>query len=349
VDTFRFFTTATSYVSAWTEGPMDTVGAITDANGVVVNAGAGSTGVPAASDDADWSATTNNNMGITVKLVPGTYYVQVGNWVPAGTGAYNLRLRSDLVDTNYTDLWSTASESGWGLNINHQGNTLFATLYTYDASGNPLWLVMSAGAKQADGAYGGTLFHTSGTPFGSAWAGSSSTPVGTMRITFASSGAGTVQYTYNGVTVTKAITRFQFRAPAPTCSWTAFDRASTTNFQDLWWNPAESGWGLSIAHQGAVLFASLFVYGADGQPTWFVMSEVTRAANGNWTGTLYRAAGPAFNASPWTTAVLTPVGSVNMAFADGNALTLTYTVNGITVTKSMQRNVFGALKTECVS
>jgi hypothetical protein len=35
---------------------------------------------------------------------------------------------------------------------------------------------------------------------------------------------------------------------------------------DLWINPSESGWGISVYHQGATLFASLFVYGPDGQP-----------------------------------------------------------------------------------
>ena len=47
---------------------------------------------------------------------------------------------------NYTALWWNPSENGWGINFNHQGNILFGTLYTYDSSGQPLWLVMSDGA-----------------------------------------------------------------------------------------------------------------------------------------------------------------------------------------------------------
>ena len=30
-----------------------------------------------------------------------------------------------------------------------------------------------------------------------------------------------------------------------------------TEYTDLWWNPAESGWGLTITHQGNVLFLTI--------------------------------------------------------------------------------------------
>jgi hypothetical protein len=44
-----------------------------------------------------------------------------------------------------------------------------------------------------------------------------------------------------------------------------------------------------------------------------------------------------------------PVGTMTFAFTSGNAGTLTYTVNGTTVTKSIQRQVFGAQRTDCGS
>jgi lysyl endopeptidase len=339
VDIYRFSLSASAYVSAWTEGALDTVGTILDSNGVALEA----------NDDADWSAVTNNNFGITRKLDPGTYYVHVANWVPTGTGAYNLRIRADGVDANYTDLWGTSSEAGWGLNINHQGNTLFGTLFTYDTDGTPLWLVMSKGDKQADGSYSGALYRGSGTPFSAAgWSPAVLTSVGTMRLVFASPDAGTLQYTVNGAAVTKNITRFAF-STAPTCTWSAFDRAGATNYQDLWWTPSEPGWGVNITHQGSTLFATLFVYGTDGRETWFVMSSGSRNLAGAYTGALYRTTGPAFNANPWTPDTVTQVGNMTFAFANGNAATLTYTVNGVSVTKQIQRTVFGMPKTQCVS
>ena len=337
VDIYRFSLSAPAYVSAWTEGALDTVGSILDANGVALES----------NDDADWSSTSNNNFGITRKLQPGTYYVHVADWLPAGTGTYNLRIRADAVDANYTDLWASPAEDGWGLNVNHQGNTLFATLYTYDTDGTPLWLVMSNGDKQADGSYSGSLFRATGTPFTSAtWASPTLSPVGTMRVAFSGAGAGTLQYTFKGVTVTKSISRFAF-STAPTCTWSGFDRASATNYQDQWWNPAEAGWGLTLSHQGNTLFATLFIYGADGRGTWMVMSEGLKTLNGDFTGALYRASGPAFSAQPWIRPTLTQVGNLTLRFAHGDSATLTYTVNGVAVTRQIQRYVFGMPKTLC--
>src|SRR4029077_19170889 len=100
----------------------------------------------------DYQAATND-AGITRELGAGTYYFQVGHWEPTGTGAYSVVLRADRADTNHTALWWNAAESGWGINVNHQGNIVFATLFTYDDSGAPLWLVMPSGQRQADGTY----------------------------------------------------------------------------------------------------------------------------------------------------------------------------------------------------
>ncbi len=48
--------------------------------------------------------------------------------------------------TNYQDLWWAAggAESGWGINLTHQGDVLFATWFTYDSDGTPLWLAVTA-------------------------------------------------------------------------------------------------------------------------------------------------------------------------------------------------------------
>ena len=47
--------------------------------------------------------------------------------------------------SSQTALWWNPAENGWGVNFTHQGNILFATLFTYDANRAPLWLVMSNG------------------------------------------------------------------------------------------------------------------------------------------------------------------------------------------------------------
>ena len=39
-----------------------------------------------------------------------------------------------------------------------------------------------------------------------------------------------------------------------------------TAFSDLWWNPAESGWGVTVDHQQDVMFLMFFIYRSDGSP-----------------------------------------------------------------------------------
>jgi hypothetical protein len=122
--------------------------------------------------------------------------------------------------TNYADLWWAAgdAESGWGINLAHQGDNIFATWFTYDQDGAPMWLSATA-ARAAAGVYTGQLIRTAGpafsaVPFNPALV--TRTVVGNATLTFASGNAATFAYTVNGVPQTKAITRELFAPPAGT-------------------------------------------------------------------------------------------------------------------------------------
>src|SRR4051812_9032096 len=65
----------------------------------------------------------------------------------------------------------------------------------------------------------------------------------------------------------------------------------TTDATDLWWNSAESGWGMQIVQSGDAAFATVYVYDAAGQPTFFV-ATLAEATPGRWSGDLYRGTGP---------------------------------------------------------
>ncbi len=337
VDVYKFTIGATSWVTLYTDGPnIDTVGTLLDASGSALEA----------EDDAQRG---DNHFGITRRLDPGVYYVQVTHWEADGTGPYNLKLQASTVDKNYTDLWWNDTESGWGINFNHQGNILFGTLFTYDRDGRPLWLVMSNGARQADGSFRGELYRTTGPAFNAVpFTGAAAIPVGTMSVAFPTLDTGTLTYTYEGTEVMKAIKRQAFATP-PTCSWSGFDRSYASNYQDLWWKADESGWGVNIAHQGDKLFATLFTYGADGRPAWYAMTDSNRQLSGGITGVLYRFSGPAFDARPWRPVVPEVVGNMTLSFASGNQATLTYTINGVQVVKPIERQVFSMPKTQCES
>ncbi|HEX7272370.1 MAG TPA: hypothetical protein VF420_09490, partial [Casimicrobiaceae bacterium] len=124
--------------------------------------------------------------------------------------------------TNYTDLWwasPAASESGWGINFTHQGDTIFATWFTYNVDQTPMWLVVTAG-KTGPGVYAGTLYRTTGPPFNALPfnpALVAATAVGTATFTFSDGNNATFAYTVNGVSQNKPITRQVFAAPGTVC------------------------------------------------------------------------------------------------------------------------------------
>jgi len=254
---------------------------------------------------------------------------------------------------NYTSLWWDPEESGWGINFSQQGDIVFATLFTYDASGQPMWLVMSDGRRQPGRVFSGALYRTTGpafnaqpfTPIGPA----NLTQVGTMTVGFADAFAA-LTYTVNGVTVNKTLRKQAFAGqPAPACVDGNF-ASNAGSFQDLWWNPNESGWGINFAQQSGILFATLFTYDASGRGTWFVMSAGRRQADGSFAGELYRTTGPPFNAAPFTPiggGQIVQVGMMQVTFSDRNNGTLTYSVNGITVTKAITRQVFSTPQSVC--
>lgn len=270
---------------------------------------------------------------------------------------------------NVEGLWYNApaeSEAGWGVNLTQQGEILFATWFTYDTDGSGMWLVMSRGDLVGDNSYSGTLFRTTGPSFDSVPFNPSlvtRTAVGDATFTFSDSNNGTFRYTVNGVTQTKNITRQAFAVPMPTCFEGTASGGTTPiygsgtaagpNYQDLWYrSPAESesGWGVNIAHQGSILFATWFTYDASGKGMWLVMSKGDRVANtSSYSGPLFRTTGPAFSANPWnkTLVTLTQVGTATFTFSDANAGTFSYTVNGVSQSKAITRQVFATPTTVC--
>lgn len=117
-----------------------------------------------------------------------------------------------LPSFNYSDLWWTSTESGWGISIlQHPSNTIFAAWFTYDDAGNPKWYVASDCQLVGDYCYG-TLYETHGPPFSQPFdpSGVAVTPVGTVSFSFTSYGSALMTYDVDGVTATKQITRQPF-------------------------------------------------------------------------------------------------------------------------------------------
>jgi hypothetical protein len=368
-----------------------------------------------------------------------------------------------------TDMWFTSSESGWGLNVIHQGNTLFATFFVYGPDGQPTWYVASGLVGGDDGplhdqgfVFTGPLYASTGTWFGAPAfdpAASTRTQVGTVRLEVGINSA-ILDYTVNGLHVGKVLTRFGFRAsnlaglhraweyqPAfqpdapnpgtpqvsrqserfsvqddgthvgistgddsqPDCEYAGtrelfgqYQRVSGsyscggsgsagqgtwsmtvdptpdgfTGFftgnginsfwgrvagslanppkmegtgwrSGMWFVPSESGWGLNVIEQGDTIFATLFVYDANGKPHWYVGSQLAQSGSTSDgtavnTGALYEATGPYFGASSFDPSGVDRRQVGTMSFhltSPGNAV-LSYAIDGVPVTKNVTAFTF---------
>jgi len=124
-------------------------------------------------------------------------------------------------------------------------------------------------------------------------------------------------------------------------------RATTysTDYTDLWYIPAESGWGLNLIQQNQTMFGTLFVYDTTTAPHWYVASDLEPISNGNtttWQGTLYSTTGPYFGAVPFNSGNVTTsvVGTMNIVFTSDTTASLVYVINSASITKSIQRQTF---------
>ena len=124
---------------------------------------------------------------------------------------------------------------------------------------------------------------------------------------------------------------------------TAAFRVGAVDYTDIYYIPAESGWGVNVVQSGDnYMFVTFFIYGPDNKPTWYT-AQLTLDSSGNYNGTLYATTGT-FYAMPWRAVdqVTTPVGTASFQPTSAYTATLVYTVTtpaalAATVTKLIQR------------
>ena len=97
----------------------------------------------------------------------------------------------------------------------------------------------------------------------------------------------------------------------------------------------------NIAQQGRSLFPVWYTYDENGRATFFT------AQGGSWNGTVWSGTLYSHTSSPWlgvpynpALATATNVGSVSLDFDNASSATMTYTVNGITQVKRIERLVY---------
>jgi hypothetical protein len=144
--------------------------------------------------------------------------------------------------------------------------------------------------------------------------------VGSATITFTGVDEAIFEYTIDGISGRKSISRLAFGpVEAPT------DKP----LGDLWWaGIAQNGWGLAVMQQHASLFALWFTYDANGRPTWYVMPGGSWAAKDDYRGTVFRPEGPAWLGVPYDASRHRTIEAGTFRLRFGDAPSFDYTVDG---------------------
>lgn len=198
--------------------------------------------------------------------------------------------RSPFVQGN----WWNPERSGSGIEIFNSGDQTMAIWYTYDAAGKPVWYTAQGATSTLGTAQWPLLQHR--------WAnGRKADPaqVGTLKITFRNVQSAELDFTVNGASGKWAIQPFVATA-----------MIGDTDHSGSWYDPANSGWGLTVIQQAEVLGGALFTYDAAGDATW--VSGFDRGTN---TIEYYQYSGtcPSCAYKPFTTK---SVGRLTFDFAD---------------------------------
>jgi hypothetical protein len=126
--------------------------------------------------------------------------------------------------------------------------------------------------------------------------------------------------------------------------------AQASRYSDLWFNPAESGWGMNLVQQDERAFITLFLYGEDGRPLWYVASDARVVAYSNpgglpvFRGNLYRMEGP-WHGGPFDAGRVhaNPVGELHVEALAIDRVRLHYFAEGVAGVKELRRQTFAAV------
>jgi len=159
--------------------------------------------------------------------------------------------------------------------------------------------------------------------------------------------AGTYTITVDVMGTTKAIVVTQQAAstpppPPPPVTTPVIPGVSFTT-QDMWWNPSENGWGMSLVQHNDTLFGALYIYDRNGKPIWVVLPGGSwDSSHAKFSGSVYKPTGTPYSAyNAQSLHVGNPVGTISITFQDANSAILDYTIAGVTGRKLVAREVFG--------
>jgi len=148
-------------------------------------------------------------------------------------------------------LWNNPARPGHGFDLQFAGDTLIAAWYTYEENGDPTWYV-------AVGSYA---------------AGRMTAPL--KRITRITGQAvmeeiaGQITFEFDGFERGRMNWRLGTREGNEPLQRVRFGPRTREDLHTgVWFDPSDSGWGLSLESQGALTAIVVYFYDAAGQPRW---------------------------------------------------------------------------------
>jgi SAM-dependent methyltransferase len=114
------------------------------------------------------------------------------------------------------------------------------------------------------------------------------------------------------------------------------------DYTDLWWQPKESGWGLSIhQHASGGLFAIWLTFGPQNDPIWYTLQPGAWTGSSTFSGPIFATSGPPMN-GPFSESSVQrkQVGTGTLDFTDQANGTLSYELQDVVGTKSITRMIY---------
>lgn len=126
---------------------------------------------------------------------------------------------SAFAATDYQDWWWNQDQSGMGINVGHQGDTIVVSWYHYDSDRSPSFLLFAG--KLVNGAVTGELVRSTGPQPGASYNASQvqRATVGTATIRFQTDSSATLSYNYSGLSGDINLARYSFSAPKLSGNW----------------------------------------------------------------------------------------------------------------------------------
>jgi hypothetical protein len=175
------------------------------------------------------------------------------------------------------------------------------------------------------------------------WSGEGCSAETGPSCTVKSTKAGTFAYSV-ALTLQAGVTSVGGVPLMATTTVTVTAAAAAASYQGLWWNPNESGWGISLTQHSDKVFAAIYTYDAAGQPTWYALSDCPIKADkpGSCTGDIYKVTGGSTPLVPWAGSVKPESeGTGTFTFNDASHGQFDYTFkDGVKRSKTIEKLTF---------